>query len=503
MPYLALAWFFIQPSVSMKICFATTECVPFAKTGGLADVSGALPKALAEQGHHVKLFLPLYQSTPVFDYGFVQAHELDGMTASVGYRNIPFNTWYGHLPDSEVEVYLIDCPLYFHRPQLYTADNDEDERFILFQHAVLHVLQRYAWAPDVIHCNDWATALLPVYLRKSYSWDQLFAQTATLLSIHNIGYQGRFAPASIQTAGLSYDAFYPSGPYELDGGFSFLKAGLIFADVLSTVSPTYAQEIQGPDLGADLDGVLRMRNHDLFGVLNGIDLDVWNPATDAYLPHHYAVNDLAGKALNKQALLKEVSLPYDPEVPLIGFISRLTAQKGIALLQPILQPILEQHGVQFIFLGSGEDQYEDFFRWATQAYPHRVASYIGYNERLAHLIEAGSDMFLMPSRYEPCGLNQMYSLAYGTVPIVRSTGGLADTVRDVYADGENGNGFSFNDYEGYALHNAIERALTVFQDQDAWHTLMQRGMTEDFSWTRSAEAYTSLYEHARRMRVGV
>jgi starch synthase len=503
MPYLAPARFFIQPVVPMNICFATTECVPFAKTGGLADVSGALPKALAEQGHHVKLFLPLYQATPVFDYGFVQAHELDGITAPVGHRTIPFHTWYGHLPDSEVEVYLIDCPLYFHRPQLYTADRDEDERFILFQHAILNVLQRYAWAPDVIHCNDWATALLPVYLRKTYSWDHLFAQTATLLSIHNIGYQGRFAPASIHTAGLSYDEFYPGGPYELDGAFSFLKAGIFFADVLSTVSPTYAQEIQEPDLGADLDGVLRARSHDLFGVLNGIDTDVWNPATDTYLPHHYEVDDLAGKALNKQALLQQASLPYDPDVPLIGFISRLTAQKGIALLQPILQPMLEQHAVQFIFLGSGEDQYEDFFRWAAQTYPHRVATYIGYNERLAHLIEAGSDMFLMPSRYEPCGLNQMYSLAYGTVPIVRNTGGLADTVRDVYADGENGNGFSFNDYEGYALHDAIERALAVFQDQDAWRVLMQRGMAQDFSWTHSAHAYTALYEHARRKVVGV
>ncbi len=480
----------------MNVCFATTECVPFAKTGGLADVSGALPKALAAQGCHVKLFLPLYQSIHVHDYGFVQAHELDGIPVPVGERTHTFNTWYGHLPDSDVEVYLIDCPHYFHRRHIYTADADEDERFILFQHAVLKVLQRYHWAPDVIHCNDWSTALLPVFLRKTYDWDRLFGGTATLLSIHNIGYQGRFHHATLHLAGLARDLYFPGGPYELHGAFSFLKAGLLFADVISTVSPTYAHEIQTPDLGADLDGILRTRSADLFGVLNGIDPAVWNPAIDAYIPHHYDDDALDGKALNKQALLEEARLPFDERVPAIGMISRLTAQKGIELLQPVLQPLLEQNLVQFVFLGSGENHYEDFFRWAAASYPQQVAAYIGYNERLAHLIEAGCDLFVMPSRYEPCGLNQMYSLAYGTVPIVRKTGGLADTVQDFHETGGQGNGFSFSDYQGYALHDAILRALGVFQDRPAWRALMRRGMAQDFSWNTSARHYLELYHHA-------
>ena len=417
----------------------------------------------------------------------------------LGDETVPFNVWYGHLPGSDVEVYLIDCPRFFHRPTLYDGEAwDEADRFILFQHAVVKVLQHYHWAPDVMHCNDWATALLPVLLRQYYDWDQLFSDTGTLLSIHNIGYQGRFDDSKIYQAGLAYDLFYPGGPYELDGAFCFLKAGLVFTDLIATVSPTYAREIQQPAFGAGLDGVLRARSADLFGVLNGIDLDEWHPARDPFIPHHYDLDTLDRKQLDKQALLAEADLPYDPQVPVIGFISRLTAQKGVELLEPILQPLVEQNPVQFVFLGSGEPWYEDFLRWAAAAYPHQVAAYVGYNNHLAHLIEAGADMFVMPSRYEPCGLNQMYSLTYGTVPIVRATGGLADTVEDFHEYHGEGNGFSFYDYQGYALHDAIERALGVFQDQAAWRALMRRGMQQDFSWRRSAERYLDLYHWAAR-----
>ena len=485
----------------MRVCFATTECVPFAKTGGLADVSGALPKALAARGAQVKVFLPLYQQIRVFDHGFVHCDDLGAMHVPLGPHTIPFHTWYGHLPGSGAEVYLIDCPAFFHRDRIYDgAFPDEDARFIFFQHAILRVLQRYGWAPDVIHCNDWATALLPALVRTAYGWDALFRHTATVCSIHNIAYQGRFSPEAVHLAGLSYDHFYPGGPLELDGTCCFLKAGIAFADLVSTVSPTYAREIQTPEHGADLDGILRARHADLYGILNGIDPDVWNPATDPHLARPYSADALGGKTANKQALLDEVGLPFDERVPVFGLIARLTAQKGIDLLQPILQPILEQGPAQFVFLGSGEDRFEDFFRWAAATYPDRVAAYVGYNDRLAHRIEAGCDAFLMPSRYEPCGLNQMYSLAYGTVPVVRATGGLADTVRDADAHPHDGNGFAFHDYQGYALHDAIDRARRRFQDPAAWRALQRRGMAEDFSWSTSAGHYLHLYRHAAARR---
>ena len=487
----------------MKICFATTECVPFAKTGGLADVSGALPKALAALGADVKVFLPLYHSIPVFDYGFEQLHDLDGIPVQIGHRTIPFNTWRGRLPGSAAEVYLIDCPHYFHRASIYDgAHADEDERFILFQHAILNVLQRLHWAPDVLHANDWATALLPVFLRTTYAWDALFAGTATFLSIHNIGYQGRFTPHSVFLAGLSYEHLYPGGPYELDGAFCFLKAGIVFTDLVGTVSPTYAREIQTPEHGADLDGILRARRDALFGVLNGIDPDVWNPATDPHLATTYDAASLDRKEANKQALLEEVGLPYEAGVPAVGLIARLTAQKGVELLQPILQPLVEERAVQFVFLGSGEPRFEDFFRWAAATYPDRVAAYIGYNDGLAHRIEAGCDAFVMPSRYEPCGLNQMYSLAYGTVPVVRATGGLADTVRDNDEHRGEGNGYSCRDFAPFALHDALRRALGLYAEPEAWRALQQRGMAQDFSWDVSARRYVQLYRHAIGRRRG-
>jgi len=486
----------------MRIAFATSECVPFVKTGGLADVSGALPKALAKLGHQVKVFLPLYQSISVVEHGLIRATELQGIPVSIGDKTVTFDVWYGHLPNSEVEVYLVDCPLYYHRPTIYTNDPDEDERFILLQHAVFQILQRYAWAPDILHANDWQTALIPVYLKKNYSWDRLFDRTASLLTIHNIGYQGRFPKETLYKAGLSDDLFYPMGPYELEGAFSFLKAGIVFADVLNTVSPTYAREIQTPEFGAGLDGVLRMRSADLYGILNGIDTEVWNPARDRFIVEPYDVHTLEKKQKNKEALLEEMGLPYASEVPVIGIIARFTYQKGLDLLKPILESLLRERAVQFVVLGSGEQDLEDFFAWAARTFTQQVAVYLGYNEPLSHRIEAGSDMFLMPSRYEPCGLNQMYSLNYGTVPIVRKTGGLADTVFDIHEYPDIGNGFSFVDISPYALYVTINRALDTWPNTDLWRTMQYRGMTTDFSWERSARAYEDVYHKALAKRRG-
>jgi starch synthase len=478
----------------MRIAFATSECVPFVKTGGLADVCGALPKALALLGHEVKVFLPLYQSIRVLDHDLVFAHEFHNTQMNIGGRVVTVNVWYKR-NGAGVEHYFIDCPHYYHREQIYTSHADEDERFILLQDMVMHILQRFSWPPEVLHCNDWQTGLLPVFLREKYDWDQLFARTASVLSIHNVGYQGRFAPASVGRAGLKYDKFHLGGAYEFYGSFSFLKAGVMYAEMLTTVSPTYAREIQTPEYGADLEGVLRYRSQDLVGILNGIDVDDWNPSVDAHIPQQYSFETLEDKAKNKKALLEYAHLPALENAPLLGIITRLAEQKGMELIASVLPQLMELP-VQLVVLGSGAEKYENFFRWAGHTYPEKCYAYLGFNNELAHLITAGCDMFLMPSRYEPCGLNQMYCLNYGTVPIVRRTGGLADTVHDYHEFEEQGNGFSFYDFTPYALWTSILRALDLWEQKEIWREVVQRGMAEDFSWKHSAQQYLEVYQRA-------
>ena len=481
----------------MNVCFATSECVPYVKTGGLADVSGALPKALDALGCHVKVFVPLYDSIPTIDHELIYSSDIENISIWIDTRSYSFNTWYGKLPDSSVDVHFIDCPHYFHRGSTYTSDNDEDERFIFFQHAVFKVLQRYHWRPDILHCNDWQTGLMPALLRTRYNWDDLFDDTASIFSIHNIAYQGRFSPDTLYKTQLPLDLFYEMGPLELYGAFSFMKAGLSFADAISTVSPTYAQEIQTAEYGEGLDGMLRSRHGDLWGILNGIDPDEWNPSKDRHIEKNYTTRSIGRKKINKEALLNEFGLPYREETPVIGIVSRFVAQKGFDLLKPVLADVLREHDAQFTVLGSGAQHYEDFFNWAHATFPDKLGVYIGYNNGLAHQIEAGADMFLMPSLYEPCGLNQMYSLNYGTVPIVRKTGGLADTVQDYHEFHGEGNGFSFYDPAPHVLKDTIARALSIYSDQKTWRTIMKRGMTRDFSWKASAETYVKLYEYAK------
>ncbi len=483
----------------MRIAFATSECVPFVKTGGLADVSGALPKALAAEGDEVKVFLPLYGSINTLNHGLNFAYELHGIPAQIGGETVYYHVWYKK-DDSGVEFYFIDCPQYYHRSQIYTTDPDEDKRYILLQNAVLQILQRFNWAPDILHCNDWQTALLPVYLKEKYGWDSLFWKTASVLSIHNLAYQGLFSKEAIYHAGLYYDKFYPGGPYEFHNAFSFLKAGMLYADVLTTVSETYAREIQTPDYGERLDGVLAVRRDDLYGILNGIDSNDWNPRVDKFIPQHYDLENFSDKIKNKKALLEQMGLPFDENVPAIGMITRLTVQKGLEILSQAFSDLM-QMPLQLVILGSGEKKYEDFLRWAAGTYPGKVSAYIGFNNALAHRITAGCDMYLMPSRYEPCGLNQMYSLNYGTVPIVRKTGGLADTVRDYYEFNKQGNGFSFWDFTPYALFTSINRALELFHQKGVWMEIVKRGMSEDFSWQHSARKYLEVYRRAKSKRV--
>lgn len=479
----------------MKIAFAASECFPYVKTGGLGDIIGSLPKAINEEGCEVKLFLPLYGGIKTDEHKLNLLEEYRNIPVTLGLRDLEFNVWYGTLPDSEVEVYFIDCPVYFHRDMPYTNDPDEDERFILFQLAVIETLQRLKWSPDVIHCNDWQTSLIPVYLKTNYKWDKLFENTSVLLSIHNIGYQGRFSSDAIQNAGLSYSEFYPGGPYELDGTFCFLKAGILFSEIITTVSPTYAKEIQTEEFGAGMEGVLSTRKDDLYGVLNGIDTGIWNPKTDKFIPFNYSKRGIKNKVKCKKKLLEEAGIEYNEDIPLIGIVSRFAGQKGFDLLFPVVNELMNLP-IQLLVLGSGEDRTEKFFEVLAESFPEKVNTYIGYNNRLAHWITAGCDMFLMPSQYEPCGLNQMYCLNYGTVPIVKKTGGLADTVLDFHEYDEKGNGFTFKDHTSYALYYAIERALNIFKDKKIWKEIVMRGMKEDFSWKHSAKEYMRLYKKA-------
>jgi starch synthase len=479
----------------MNVCFITSEAVPYAKTGGLGDVSGSLPKALAALGCNVKVFMPLYSSINTMEHNLNFSSDLGRMTAHIGNREVGFHAWHGYLPDSDVEVHFVESAAHYHRPHLYTSEPDEDERFILLQRAAFEIMQRYHWSPAILHCNDWHTGLMPVYLRRHYQWDALFSRTASMITIHNVGYQGRFGEDALFRAGVRRDLYYPSGPYEFHGSFSFLKSGIAFAEIITTVSETHALEIQRPEFGMGMEGMLQTRADDLFGVLNGIDTRVWNPSTDPHIERNYTHRSLVRKKENKKALLAEFGLEYNKDVPVIGLVSRLTPQKGIELIMPVFDRLM-QLPVQFVFLGSGEAHYESFLANAQQRYPDRLGLYLGYNEALSHRVTAGCDMILMPSKYEPCGMNQMFGLLYGSAPIVRKTGGLADTVKDLHEIGGKGNGFSFEAFSSEALYQTVARATDTFGRQDVWNTMIKRGMREDFSWERSARRYIELYDLA-------
>ncbi|MFN3872801.1 MAG: glycogen synthase GlgA [Ignavibacterium sp.] len=487
----------------MKIAFATAECVPYAKTGGLADVAGSLPKALEKLGVEVKIFMPKYLFIDESKHGLHYNWDVGEMLIRVNGKVHSVHLHQAKLPNSNVEVNFIDCPHYYNRGTVYTNDSDEDERFILFSKGVIEVLQRLQWAPDVIQCNDWQTGLIPLYIKDNYNWDRMFDHTATVFTIHNIAYQGRFSKSTLYAAEIRLELFYPGGPVEFEDTVSFMKTGIVFADIISTVSNKYSHEILTPEYGAGLDGILRARKPDVYGILNGVDYDEWNPETDKFLPYKYSMKDLSGKLKNKKFLMEHFNLPFDEKRPLIGMISRLVLQKGFDIFADAL-PELINLNAQWIILGSGEYRYEEMFRHLSYNLKGKLAAYIGYNNELAHLIEAGADIFLMPSRYEPCGLNQIYSLKYGTVPVVRKTGGLADTVKDWdeenYYGFDHGNGFSFYDYSGFALYKSVERAVNTFAHKDIWRKIQLNGMKLDFSWTRSAEKYAELYKIAKEKR---
>lgn len=479
----------------LKICIAASEVAPFAKTGGLADVAGALPKALRALGHRVAIIMPRYQMVDVERHGLRRLGV--SIEVPIAGRIEKAELLEGTL-DGGVPVYFIEKPSYYDRPALYGTTegdyHDNAERFIFFSRGVLEAIKALDLGPQVLHCNDWQTGLAPVYLKTLYREDSALAGLATVFSVHNLGYQGLFWHLDMPMTGLGWELFTIDG-LEFYGKLNFLKGGLMFADVLSTVSETYAKEIQTEEFGHRLDGVLRHRSADLYGIVNGIDYEVWNPATDLHLGANYTPDDLAGKAACKKALQKEMGLPARADTPLVGIVSRLAAQKGLDLIVEAMGRLMAL-GLQLVILGSGEAVYHEALQEAAERYPKQLGLMLGFDEGLAHRIEAGADMFLMPSRYEPCGLNQLYSLKYGTIPVVRATGGLEDTIVDYSEERGEGTGFKFRSYVAEEMVEAVARACRLYSDQKAWGRIVNEAMAQDFSWGASARAYDALYRRA-------
>ena len=485
----------------MKILMVASEAVPLAKTGGLADVVGALPIELTRLGHEVRLALPRYAGIDPKAAGLRET-----ATVRVPCRGdlIEVGVETGSLGGGAVPLVCLRYDPFFARAELYGEGGhdypDNLDRFVLFCRAVLEACKETGRPPDVLHAHDWQAALAVVYLKTLYRTDPAWAKTRALFTIHNIGYQGIFPVTAYETIGLPWSE-YTTDRLEYHGQVNLLKGGLVYADLLNTVSQTYAREIQTDEYGHGLEGVLQVRKERLFGVLNGIDSPTWDPTTDRHLTAHYSADDLSGKKTCKLALQKEIKLPAR-EVPLIGLISRLAFQKGIDLIVDILPKLLE-FDVQMVALGSGEPQYHSYLTDLRERYPNKLAVSIGFNDGLAHRIEAGADLILVPSRYEPCGLTELYSLRYGTVPIVRKTGGLADTVVPYRPDARSSaTGFSFEKPDPEVLLSTILLALEVHRDKEEWTALMKRGMKQDFSWQRSAQEYVKLYQRMLALNEG-
>ena len=477
----------------LRICFVSSEVTPFAKTGGLGDVSAALPRTLHRLGHDVRPFLPFYSQIDRDAHQILPVEFLEDLPLGLGGRTYHFSVYTTEIPRSGLPLYLVHCPALFDRPGLYGSGVDEAVRFALLTRAAIECCQRMGFAPDVFHANDWHAALLPLYLKTVYEWDDLFAGSRSVLTIHNIGYQGVFPAAAAQAVGLGGHTGSLHAQDLGAGVFSFLKTGILHADVVTTVSPTHALEIRTPEYGMGLDGLLRARGEAVLGILNGIDAEEWSPQTDPLIPFPYSADDLEGKAFCKLALMRDLGLDHDPEVPVFGIVSRLVEQKGIDLLRAVLPGFIERIDCRLAVLGSGEPEYEEFFAALQSRFPGRVCFYRGYNNPLAHRIEAGSDLFLMPSLYEPCGLNQMYSLAYGTPPVVRQTGGLADAVQLFDLGTGEGTGIVFKHPAPEALEWALHYGVRLFHDRPAWRQMVRNGMSRDFSWEHQAGSYVELY----------
>lgn len=480
---------------TLRILIIASEGVPYVKTGGLADVIGALPRALRRLGHDVRVVLPRYKSIdserwhlrPVISDLAVPINQ---STELVNVLEAP--------PSDGVPFYFIDSEHYFQREKLY-GYNDDGERFILFCRAALEFARSTGWAPDVVHCHDWHTAIIPNWTKTVYRDDPYLGKTASVYTIHNLAYQGIFGYRILEVAGVAEEGFlYPEVP-ELANVVDLMGRGIIYADVVSTVSPRYAREILTPEFGERLDPILRERKDRLYGILNGIDTVEFDPAADTHISSHFDAFSLEDRPANKRALQEQIRLPVNDRVPLLGIISRLTDQKGFDLLDQIAVPLIEQ-GVQLVVSGTGDQHYHSMFQRLAARYPHQVSVNLTFNVEMSQRIYAGSDMVLMPSRFEPCGLTQMLAMRYGSIPVVHRTGGLADTVKEFEPVTNEGNGFSFARYDPFHLFAAIVRAIEVYKFPQVWQDLMQRAMLADYSWDASAEQYVALYRRAQELQ---
>ena len=478
----------------MKILFAASECVPFIKTGGLADVVGALSPVLRERGHDVRVILPLYAAIPEkytkdmkleceFEVELCWRRQYCGIKSLV-YQGVTF--------------YFVDNNYYFGRPYIYGLGGDEYERFGFFSRAVIDALVHLDFRPDVVHCHDWQTGMIPALLKIQYAHFPFYQDMKTVYTIHNLQYQGVFPIKAVQdTLGLG-DSLFTADKLECYGCANYMKAGLVYADELTTVSPSYADEIQTAFYGERLDGLLRARKDQLSGILNGIDINDYDPAKDPMIYANFDPYHLGGKERCKEELQKELGLRVEPNTPLVGIISRLSNQKGLDLVECVIRELMGT-GIQLVVLGMGEAKYTNLFSWAESEYPGRLAARFAMNHQLAHRIYAGSDMFLMPSQFEPCGLSQMIALRYGSVPIVRETGGLRDTVLSYNKFTDAGNGFSFFNYNAHDMLHTVRRAVHYYKNnREVWYKLIVRGMTGDYSWFSSAGKYLELYEKVTR-----
>lgn len=486
----------------LKILIVASEVAPFAKTGGLADVAGALPKALKQMGHDVRVVMPRYYAVDKEYYGL---HALDGaLGVPMGHGH---EAWAlvleGRVPHSEVPVYFIEHEGYFGRSGLYDdgddAYKDNPQRFIFLSKAAMQLAKKLEFRPDIVHANDWHTAVVPLLLNTMYAWDSHFERTASVLTIHNLQHQGRFGKEVMDDLGIGWGNF---NTYEIEDhdGVNLLKGGIVHANAVTTVSPRYSQEIRGPAFDWGLKDVINGHAHKLHGILNGVDYDEWDPSTDSFIAANYDLDDMSGKALCKEALQKTFNLPVRPEVPIIGFIGRLADQKGIALLAEEIWNLMHID-IQFVLLGTGEGWAEHYFSHVSAVHGEKFACYIGYRNDLAHQIEAGSDLFLMPSLFEPCGLNQIYSLRYGTLPIVRAVGGLDDTIENFDHATNSGTGFKFYDASPQALFSTVIWAVdTWYNNKEAIRAMIRNGMQKRFGWDTSAQIYTDVYYRALSQR---
>ena len=480
--------------MTLTVCLMASEAAPLSKTGGLADVSSALTKYLHSAGHDVRLFTPLYSSIDRTKFPMRPVEGLQNIDIGVGSHHYFVSVATTPMPGSGAAIYLLDCPALYSRATLYTADPDEHVRFLVFTRAVFACCQRMKWSPQILHCNDWHTAFAPLFLKASYDWDPLFTGTRSLLTIHNIGYQGTFGSAFIEDVGLGPKNYLLHQDDLRAGRLNPLRHGILYADAITTVSPTHALEICTDQYGMGLQDSLRSRGSALVGILNGVDYDEWDPRHDHYLPQHFDPDNLPVKAQLKQQLTQRLGLGISPDTPLAGLVSRLASQKGIDLMFESLPQVLQWRELGFVALGSGDPQYEKFLAELQQRFPGRVVFRRGYDDELAHWIEAACDLFVMPSLYEPCGLNQMYSLRYGTVPIVRRTGGLADSVENYDPATGQGTGIVFNDFDSEALEWGLNTALDLYAEREHWARMVRNGMQRDFSWERQGGLYVDLYK---------